>query len=164
MPSENTQPNDNKQIVTRFMDECWSQGKLNTVAELVDTNCRIHDPVFPSLTSGADNLRKHIESCRTGFPDLKFKIDDTIAERNEVVVHWTATGTHRGNFLGTPPTNRNATVSGTSIFRIEGGKIVEEWAHWDLMSMMNQLGLHMVPENAQAGANASSKAETRARA
>ena len=164
MPSEKMQPEDNKQIVRRFMDECWSQGKLNVVSELVAANCRIHDPVFPSLSSGADNLRRHIETCRNGFPDLKFRIDDTIAERNEVVAHWTATGTHKGNFLGMSPTDKQATISGTSIFRIEDGKIAESWAHWDLMSMMNQLGLHMLPQNAQPDTAATTKGGSTVRA
>ena len=158
MPSQNVQTPDNKQIVRRFMDECWSQGKLDTVSELVAANCRLHDPVFPSLTSGADNLRRHIESCRNGFPDLKFTIDDTIAERNEVVLHWTGTGTHKAQFLGMQPTNKRVSVSGTTIFRIEGSKITEEWSHWNLMSMMEQLGLSVAAQNASTTTEAKSKA------
>jgi steroid delta-isomerase-like uncharacterized protein len=160
MSSQNTQPTDNKQIVKRFMDECWSRGNLNTVMELVANNCRYHDPVFPSLTSGAENLKNHIQTCRNGFPDLMFTIDDTIAERNEVVVHWTANGTHKGQFLGMPPTNKKASVTGTSIFRIENGKIVEEWANWNLMSMLEQLGLAM-PQQSQSNAP---KAESKVKA
>jgi steroid delta-isomerase-like uncharacterized protein len=132
---------DNKQVVRRFMDECWNQGKTDSVRELMSENCRHHDPVFPSLTSGADNVKRHITTCRNGFPDLKFSIDDTIAERNEVVIHWTARGSHKGQFLGMAPTNKNATVSGTSIFRIENGKIAEQWVDWNLLSMMEQLGV-----------------------
>lgn len=153
MPSQNTQSTDNnKQIAQRFLDECWSQGKLDAVSELVADNLRHHDPVFPSFTSGADNMRNHIQTCRSGFPDLTFREDDVIAERDEVVVHWTATGTHKGQFLGMAPTNKTATVSGTSIFRIEGSKIAEEWVDWNLMSLMQQLGIEMVP---QGQANAS---------
>ncbi len=153
MPTDTRQPTDNKQIAQRFMDECWSQGKLDTVRELVASGCNFHDPVFPALTSGADNIRRHIETCRNGFPDLKFTVDDTIAERNEVVLHWTARGTHKAPFLGMQPTNRKATVSGTSIFRIEGGKITEQWADWNLMSLMDQLGVATAPK-AEAQARA----------
>jgi steroid delta-isomerase-like uncharacterized protein len=131
----------NKEITHRFMDECWNLGKIDSVRELVADDCRIHDPVFPLLTSGVDNLARHICSCRNGFPDLYFTIDDTIAERNEVVIHWTAHGSHRGDFLGMRPTNRSATVSGTSIFRMEGAMIAEMWADWNLMSLMEQLGV-----------------------
>jgi steroid delta-isomerase-like uncharacterized protein len=151
MPIDNRQPTnnqttDNRQIAQRFMEECWTQGKLDMVTELVSSGCTYHDPAFPSLTSGADNLKRHIESCKSGFPDLTFTVDDTIAERNEVVLHWTARGTHKGQFLGMAPTNRNATISGTSIYRIDGGKIVEQWADWNLMSLMEQLGIATSPK------------------
>jgi steroid delta-isomerase-like uncharacterized protein len=159
MPPQNTQPTDNRQIVQRFMDECWNQGNLNTVMELVADNCRYHDPVFPSLTSGAENIKNHIQTCRNGFPDLMFTIDDTIAERDEVVVHWTGTGTHTGQFLGMPPTNKKASVTGTSIFRLEGSKIVEEWANWNLMSMLEQLGLAMTPQSQSNAPKAESKVQ-----
>ena len=143
---------DNKQLVHRFMDECWNLGKLDCVRELVSESCRIHDPVFPSMQPGAESLMRHISMCRSGFPDLNFSTDDTVAEGNEVVIHWSAQGTHQALFLGLPPTNRKATVTGTSIFRIENGKIAEQWADWNLMSLMNQLGVGTAPK-VQAQAN-----------
>jgi steroid delta-isomerase-like uncharacterized protein len=155
MATDDKQTMENKQIAQRFMEECWNQGKMDSIRELVASGCTIHDPVFPALTSGADNLKRHIEMCRNGFPDLKFSVDDTIAERNEVVHHWTARGTHKAQFLGMPATNKNATVSGTSIYRIEGGKIVEEWSDWNLMTLMEQLGLSTTtPQTAESKARA----------
>lgn len=106
MPTDRNPIADNKQMVHRFMDECWNIGKMETLHELLARDCRIHDPVFPALTSGADSMARHITMCRNGFPDMNFTIDDTIAERNEVVIHWTAHGTHRGEYLGMQPTNR----------------------------------------------------------
>jgi len=145
MAIDERQTMDNKQIVQRFMEECWNQGKMESIRELMASGCNFHDPVFPGLTSGVDNMKRHIEMCRSGFPDLKATVDDTIAERNEVVHHWTVRGTHKGPFLGMPPTNRTATVTGTTIYRIEGGKIVEEWSDWNLMSLMQQLGISTAP-------------------
>jgi len=157
MPTRNTQSAGNKQMVQRFMDECWNKGNVKAIPEFLATNCRYHDPVFPNLTSGADNIRSHIESCRRGFPDMRFTIDDTIAEGNEVVHHWTVTGTHRGQFLGLAPTNRKATVSGTSIFRIQNSKISEQWSDWNLMSLMEQLEISMASSVHSNPAKAESK-------
>ena len=157
--SRNMQSTDNKQIVQRFMDECWSRGNLNAVSELVANDCRYHDPAFPSLSSGAENIKNHIQQCRGGFPDLTFTIDDTIAERNEVVVHWTGTGTHQGQFLGMPPTNKKARVEGTSICRIEGSKIAETWANWNLMSLMEQLGIATAPQSQSSAPKAESRSQ-----
>ena|SRR5215469_15238986 len=136
---------DNKQLVHRFMDECWNLGKFESIREMVAENCAVHDPVFPSLAPGVDNLMRHIITSRNGFPDLHFTIDDTIGEGDEVVVHWTARGTHRNLFLGLQPTDRSATVTGTSIFRMQNCRIVEQWADWNLLSLLQQLGIAMVP-------------------
>lgn len=161
MAMHNAHPADNKQIAQRFMEECWNKGNFNAVSEYLSTNCQYHDPVFPHLTSGADNIRRHIENCRTGFPDMKIKIEDTIAEGKEVVHHWTVTGTHKGQFLGLAPTNRKANVSGTSIFRIKDAKIVEQWTDWNLMTLMEQLGISAAMKTQS---NATAKAESKAHA
>jgi steroid delta-isomerase-like uncharacterized protein len=160
MPLQSTKVTGNKQVAQRFMEECWSKGNLKAISEFVTANCLYHDPVFPHLVAGVDSIRDHIANCRRGFPDIRITIDDTIAEGNEVVHHWTITGTHRGQFLGLPPTNKKATLSGTSIFRIRNAKIVEQWSDWNLMSLMEQLGVASAP-TAQAHA---SKAESKTHA
>jgi steroid delta-isomerase-like uncharacterized protein len=132
---------ENKEIARRFMEECWNKGDKNAMRDLIADQCRYHDPAFP----GVQDVQQHITSCRNAFPDLRFTIEDMIGERNEVVVHWTVRGTHQGPFLGIQPTNRACTVSGTSISRIEGNKIVEHWADWNVMTLMEQLGVSAAP-------------------
>jgi steroid delta-isomerase-like uncharacterized protein len=132
----------NKEIARRFMEECWNKGDKDAMRDLIADKCRYHDPAFP----GVENVQQHITACRSAFPDLRFTIEDMIGERNEVVAHWTAHGTHKGPFLGMQPTNRSCTVSGTSISRIEGGKIVEHWADWNVMTLMEQLGVSAPPK------------------
>jgi steroid delta-isomerase-like uncharacterized protein len=134
---------ENKEIARRFIEECWNNGDKAAMRELIADKCRYHDPVFP----GVDNVERHITSCRSAFPDLRFTIEDMIGERNEVVVHWTVRGTHKGPFLGVQPTNRPCTVSGTSISRMEGGKVVEHWADWNVMTLMEQLGVSAPPKS-----------------
>ena len=153
MPQQTQTSEQNKQIVHRFMDECWNRGNVNTASEFLSERVRFHDPVFPNLNAGIQNVKNHIEGCRKAFPDLNFTIDDTIAERDECVIHWTGRGTHRGPFLGMQPTNRKVTVNGTSIFRLEDGKIVEGYANWNLATMMAQLGVLELPKEAMSGAH-----------
>lgn len=138
----------NKNIARKLMEEGWNKGRLNVVDELMSPHCRFHDPVFPSLKEGSENYKQHMQTCRNGFPDLNFTIEDTIAERDEVVLHWSARGTHRGTFLSMPATNKVGNVSGTSILRIENGKIVEHWSDWNVLTLMEQLGL-AVPAQTQ---------------
>jgi steroid delta-isomerase-like uncharacterized protein len=163
MTQQNNSPELNKQIVRRFVEECWNQQILNKASELLADQVRFHDPVFPNMNPGIQNIKHHIETCRKAFPDLKFTIDDTIAERNEVVVHWTAHGTHKGPFLGMEPTNRKVTIDGTSIYRLEGSKIVEGHANWNLATMMAQLGVIEVPKELRADAKQEPKLEAKLR-
>jgi steroid delta-isomerase-like uncharacterized protein len=132
----------NKEIARRFIEECWNKGDKAAMRDVIAEECRYHDPAFP----GVQSLPEHIDSCRSAFPDLHFTIEDMISERNEVVVHWTVRGTHKGPFLGIQPTNRSCAVSGTSISRIEGGKFVEHWADWNVMTLMEQLGVAAAPK------------------
>ncbi len=137
---------ENKTIARKLFEDAWNIGQMDELETLVSTSCRFHDPVFPSMAPGVDSLRQHIRLYRNAFPDLKYTIDDVIAERNEVVVHWTMRGTQRNSFLGMAPTHRTASISGTTIDRIENRKIVEQWSEWNLLSLMEQLGLATAPK------------------
>jgi len=136
----------NKEIARRFYEECWNQGKVDRLDQYIAKDCRYHDPVFPSLAPGIDNLKRHINMCRIAFPDLRFSLVDMIAERDEVVVHWTAHGTHEGPFLGIAPTRKIATVGGTSIYRLKNEKIMEQFADWNLLTLLEQLGAATAPK------------------
>ncbi|HWT65974.1 MAG TPA: ester cyclase [Terracidiphilus sp.] len=153
-----SQPNQtidqNKQVVQRFIEECWNKGNLNSISEYLSDRVHFHDPAFPNMATGLQGARNHIDGCRKGFPDMKITIDDTIAERNEVVVHWTVRGTHQGQFLGMQPTHKKVAIDGTSIFRLEGSKIAETHASWNVASLMGQLGIAEVPKEAMATAGA----------
>jgi steroid delta-isomerase-like uncharacterized protein len=136
----------NKELTRRFYEECWNQGKTERVDQYVAKDCRYRDPVFPSLAPGVESLKRHITMCRSAFPDLRFSLDDMIAERDEVVVHWTAHGTQEGQFLGIAPTRKTATVGGTSIYRIKNQKIIEQAADWNLLTLLEQLGAATAPK------------------
>ncbi|MBI2686629.1 MAG: ester cyclase [Acidobacteria bacterium] len=138
----------NKQTCRRLLEEAWNKGLLAAVDATVSRDCRFHDPAFPSIEPGAESYKRHIQECRDAFPDLSCSAEDIIAEQNEVVIHWTVRGTHRGKFLGMDATGRSMMISGTSIHRLEKDKIVELWADWNLKSLQDQLGLGMTEHDA----------------
>lgn len=133
----------NKEICRRLLEDAYGKGNLKTLDETLSTGCRLHDPVFPTLQPGPDSLKQHIRNLREAFPDMSCACDDIIAERDEVVIHWTSRGTHRGKFLNCEATNRSIMVSGTTIHRLERGKIVEMWVDWNLQTLLDQIGAGM---------------------
>jgi steroid delta-isomerase-like uncharacterized protein len=129
---------DNKLVCRRLTEEGWNLGKLEVVDELLSPLCRVHDAAFPALAPGPAAYKHHIRMCREAFPDFFCLIDDIIAEDREVVIHWTMRGTQQGRFLELEPTGRQVVVSGTSIHRLENGRIVELWSDWNPQALRAQ--------------------------
>jgi len=77
------------------------------------------------------------------LPDLRFEVHDTISEGDKLVVYWTITGTHRGEFLGVPPTNKKVSFSGITINQIRNGKIIESTVIWDGLGLLEQFGIDL---------------------
>jgi predicted ester cyclase len=66
-------------------------------------------------------------------------LEDIVAEGDRVAYRLTIRGTHRGPFLGVPPTGRRVTVSFFAIVRVEDGKLAEEWGGLDQSDLLRQL-------------------------
>ena len=76
-----------------------------------------------------------------GFPDLMHVIEDIVATDSAAVVQFILKGTHRGDFMGIPATQKAIDVGAIAIFRISGGKITELRGQFDQLGMMRQLGV-----------------------
>jgi len=72
---------------------------------------------------------------------MKITTDDLLAEGNKVVKVWTASYTHKGEFMGIPATGKAVVQKGIEVFRIENGKIAELWICKDDLGVMKQLGV-----------------------
>ena len=91
---------------------------------------------------GIEEAKQFVSTYLEAFPDTSFSVEDLLADGDKVVSRYTVTGTHQGETedFG-PPTGRQVELEGITIHRIEGGKIVEEWAQFDNLSILQQLGL-----------------------
>lgn len=81
-----------------------------------------------------------MRAYHSAFPDINFAVEQQVAEGDTVVTRWTARGTHRGKFMGVPPSGRRIEVSGMSMDRISEDRIVENWNYWEALEMMRQIG------------------------
>jgi steroid delta-isomerase-like uncharacterized protein len=131
---------ENKAIQYRFQD-IWNQGDFSIIEEIWDKDFINHNV----KAKGFEGIRQFITVYRNAFPDVEFRIDDQIAEGDKVVMHYTITGTHKGEFLGISATGKSIKITGIAIHRIANGKIVEIWANWDALGLMQQLGAVSMP-------------------
>lgn len=144
---------ENKQIVRRFIEEIWNKGNLSMAEQLISASYKHHDNTTPDFGHGPEGEKKRVSLYRTAFPDLHFTIEDMIAEGDAVTCRWTSRGTHRGPLTGVAPTGKSVTVSGISISRIAGGKIVEGWVNWDSLGMLQQIDVVTTLFKAKGAAN-----------
>jgi len=138
-PAPQTSTTDqNKAIIMRSETELWSQGNLAVAAELYSPDFVGHFPIGPEWR-GVEGISSEVARHRMAFPDWHEQVEDIIAEGDRVVIRFTSTGTHLGDFGGIPPTGRKITISEVAIYRLADGKIVEQWGMPDIHGLLTQL-------------------------
>lgn len=138
--------NANREIGRRVLEEMWGEGRLELADELYAPDYVDHASrgPEPGTVVGPDGIKNAVRMFRAAFPDLTYKVEEVMAERDLVMARFSARGTHRGAFLGVEPSGREISYTGTDINRITDRRIVESWVHYDALGLLEQLGL--VPE------------------
>jgi predicted ester cyclase len=99
----------NKALVRRFIEEVQSQHKLTAVDEIMDPNMIEHYGQ-PSSLNSVEAFKKFFAGFIAAFPDVKAVIHNQVAEGDKVVTHKTFHGTHKGEFMGIPPTGKKVAI------------------------------------------------------
>jgi steroid delta-isomerase-like uncharacterized protein len=139
---------ENKTIAQRFNEDVWGRGDEAALEELLDPDFVDHG-ALPGQSPDREGHRQTLVVFRNAFPDLQVTTEDIVAEGEKVVSRWTARGTHQGELMGIAPTGKEVTITGIDVLRIAEGKVVERWAEYNDLEMMQQLGV--VPEPGQEG-------------
>jgi steroid delta-isomerase-like uncharacterized protein len=135
----------NKAIIRRFIEDLWNNRNLDIADEIFTADCATHQ-----LRSGAELVaaprtpevvKKHVTEWLVGFPDLRFTVEQMIAEADQVVARMVMQGTHTGVWLGVAPTGKQVNIRMITIHRIANGKIAEDWVLVESLGFFQELGL-----------------------
>jgi steroid delta-isomerase-like uncharacterized protein len=129
---------DSAAVVQRWF-QAFNDGDLQAAAAARADDFVAHVPGLPDPLDG-DGWRGFIATFLGGFPDLQLIVEDMVAAGDRVAVRWTFQGTHRGEFLGVPPTGKRVTMSAVEINRVAAGKVAEHWVQLDQLGLLQQLG------------------------
>jgi steroid delta-isomerase-like uncharacterized protein len=129
----------NKEVVRRFLDEVINGRRFDLLPELFAEDFVWHGGSFGE-TRGLEEFGAVVKPFYDAFPDLRMTVDDVFGEDDRVVARFTVYATHQGDFLGVPATDKQVSWTGQPIYRLEGGKIVEEWFAEDTFGLMQSLG------------------------
>ncbi len=129
----------NGQVMRRAFEEIMTRGNIAAVNELFASDFTGHDT--SGGTFGREEFREGVLDMLSAFSDRQVQIADQVVAEDKVVTRWQATGVHTGEFNGIPATGRRVSLTGISIDRIAGGRIVESWEVTDDAGLLRQLGV-----------------------
>ena len=134
----------------RWFDEGCSQGNVDLADELYSPGYVTH-ALGPQFAPTLEGLKMFIRALRQGIPDLQCPMAEVVAEGDRVAGRFSLRGTHSGTLLGIPATGKQVAPGVMVIARFDDlGKWVEDWATWDQLGMLQQLGVIPAPAPATA--------------
>ncbi|MFZ6778786.1 ester cyclase [Undibacterium sp. Ji83W] len=113
---------------------------VKLASELVSPKAIFYVPGRAEPVSGPAGYLDIIHMMRSGFPDIQWTLEETVAEGDKVVARFTMRGTHLGAFFGVPASGKKIAVQALNIYRFAGGQIIEERGQPDLLDLMRQIG------------------------
>lgn len=141
-------PEENNALCIEFFEAAWNTG--NVREDLLSSDAVDHSLVGgKSKTEPGSGSFKHIVGMfRNAMPDVKLTILDEIYTADKVVHRWSLLGTDTGGVMGMPPSGKTLTLTGTTVVRMQDGKIAERWANVDELGLLQQLGVVPPPPGA----------------
>lgn len=132
----------NKAAIRRLYAEI-DQGNLDAVDELWAPDHVFHLPDSPPMDAAGH--KQLLRMYQDAFGDWRQEITNMIAEGDHVVTCFVFQGTHKGEFMGIPPTDNHIEIVAVAIDRFRDGRVSEEWIVYDGVGMMQQLGAMPTP-------------------
>ncbi len=133
-------PQRHKGIVQRFLQDVFNRHKPSAAPDTCAPEFVWHGGALGDAV-GLAAYQAVLGSLFVAFPDLEVAVLDTVAEGDRVVVRFSMSGTHLGDFRGIAPTYRRVAGGATSTYRIEQSRIVEEWWQGDVLTLLQQMDL-----------------------
>jgi steroid delta-isomerase-like uncharacterized protein len=126
----------NKEIVQKLFEQAINQRKSELFQEIIDTG-------FVGLQGqrGPAAFQAIFDPLIHAFPDIRYTVEDMVAEGDKVAVRWTWQGTHQALFRNIPATGKVVSTEGISIFGFRDGKIISAATLTDRLGFLEKLGV-----------------------
>ena len=126
----------NKARIRNLYEGILNTGKLDLLKELIS-----EDYTGARGEKGPEGFAETVGSIRSAFPDIKWTVEDLMAEGNQVIVRWSWMGTNTSSFRGLPASGKVVTDSAIAIYQFSGDKISKAWIESDKLGFLQQIGL-----------------------
>ena len=128
----------NKKVVRQFLEEVFDNRRLDLVDDILAPDYLLYHP-GASQPLKRDAFPAFLAGFPAGFPDFFMEVKSIIAEGDEVAARFVLGGTHKGTFMGVPPTGRKVELQGEAFYRLRDGQIIEDRPLIDWAQMLEQM-------------------------
>ena len=126
----------NKATATKYLDQVWGKRNHAAIDECIAPDYVQH---IKGVAPGSAGVHAFFNMIDMGFSDVRFDLQDMIADGDKVCWRFVLSGKHTGPFQGLPPTGKSFKFGGMAIARFAGGRLVEAWGEQDNLGLMQQL-------------------------
>lgn len=130
----------NKAAIRGFIDLGNTQD-LEAIWECIDPQCRFLSVARRGVAPSLEGYKAFLKAFFAALPDVRFTIEDMVAEDEKVWARIRIEGTHRGPLRNVPATGRAVNYTQIGMYKLSGGKIVEALAVFDDWVLLQQLGI-----------------------
>ena len=135
----------NKEIVTGYFSEVVDKLNIDQLGQYYTDDCIIHRPEVSKPIIGIENFKTGLARVIDSYSSIKTTIHDLFGADDRVSCRLNHLAVHRDNWKSRIGYHEVAgkTVGWSAItnFRIEEGKIAEEWVCRDELGMLIELGI-----------------------
>lgn len=125
-----------KAIIRNLYEGILNTGKLELLKEIISD-----DYIGVRGEKGPEGFAETVNSIRSGFPDIEWRVEDLVADGNKVTVRWSWKGTNKGSFRGFAASNNEVVDHAIAIYEFSGDKIIRAWIQSDKLGFLQQIGV-----------------------
>lgn len=129
-----------RELITKF-ETMINTADETLAAELIAEDAIFYAPTQSEPLKGAKGYLSIVQMMRSAFSDVKWHLEDCVVEPNKIAVWWLCTGTHDGNFMGHPATNKPFKVHCMNFYGLKNGKFISDIGCPDILGILIQTGM-----------------------
>jgi steroid delta-isomerase-like uncharacterized protein len=124
----------------RFAQVVLTEHRLDQLDLFIHEDFVEENPV-PGQRAGREGLRDFLAAMFAAFPDVQWAVHDVVGQDDTTAGWGIWEGTHRGEFMGVPPTGRRVSVEAWVLDRYRDGRVVSSRIIMDQLGLLQQLGV-----------------------
>ncbi|HUB67085.1 MAG TPA: ester cyclase [Candidatus Methylacidiphilales bacterium] len=130
-------------LLRRWFEEVWNKGRIEIIDEMLSPDCVAEGILGEDgkPVRGPEGFKPFFKKFRGAFPDIHISILETLSEGNRIAARCRVQGTHTGDHLGIPASQKKVDITGMCLGAFKDGMMVEAWNNFDFLSLYQQVGL-----------------------